>query len=230
MTMKISRRDISLIMIVLGLFAAFLVYQFIFRPTMEERDEVMEKRKELEAEYDDLKSVVDNQQTYVTNTTTWETRLNKLVSDFPPYYLYEDGIMYLRQMELNGEYSVYFDSYTVTETLLTDTYTGKVNGKDKVYAFGNSTISAAFTLGGYDDMKAMISSIYTDANPKSIDSISVNFDQATGLITGSMNLNMYSLTDGTNGYTAPEIPALSIGLDCIFGEIIPPEPTPQPAE
>lgn len=230
MTMKISRRDISIIMIAVGLFAAFLVFQFIFRPTMDERDEVIEERKELEAEYDSLKGVLDNQQTYVTNTTTWEAKLNKLVAGFPAYYLYEDGIMYLRGLEQSEGLNVYFDSYTVTETVLTDTYTGKVNSKDKVYAFGNSTISTSFTLGSYADMKTMISSIYTDANPKSIESISLNFDQTNGEITGNMNLNMYSLTDGTNAYKAPTIPSLSIGLNCIFGEIIPPKEDKKPAE
>lgn len=230
MSMKISKRDISIIMVALGLLVAFLVFQFIFRPTMEERDEVIEDRKALEKQYDDLKAVVDNQQTYVTNTTTWETKLNRLVASFPAYYLYEDGIMYLRGLEQSDVFKVYFSSYTVNETTITDTYTGKVNGNDKIYVFGNSTISASFALEGYDDMKGMISNIYTDSNPKNIESISVLFDNKTGMITGSLNLNMYSLTDGTNKYTAPEIPAMSVGIDCIFGEIIPPEPTPQPEE
>lgn len=224
MSMKISRRDISIIMIAIGLLVAFVVYQFIFRPTMEERDEVMEDRKALEKEYNDLKAVVDNQQTYVTNTTTWETKLNKLVASFPAYYLYEDGIMYLRGLEQSDAFHVYFNSYTVNETAITDTYTGRVNGNEKAYVFGNSTISASFTLESYDDMKSMISNIYTDSNPKSMESISVLFDNTTGIITGSLNLNMYSLTDGTNTYKAPEIPAMSVGIDCIFGEIIPPEP------
>lgn len=223
MSMKVSRRDISIIMVVLGLFAAFLVYQFIFRPTMKERDEVIEERKALEQEYDDLKTVVDNQQTYVTNTTTWEAKLNKLVAGFPAYYLYEDGIMYLRGLEQSKDFKVYFSSYTINETAVSDTYTGRVNGKDKTYVFGNSTISANFELAGYADMKGMISSIYTDPDPKSIESIFLNFDNTTGIISGNVNLNMYSLTDGTNKYTAPEIPTLPVGLECIFGEILPPE-------
>ncbi len=232
MKMKISKRDISIILVILGLFAAFLSYQFLFRPTMSERDDVIAEREQLEREYNSLKPVIDNQQTYSTNTANWEASLNSLVQKFPAYYLYEDGIMYLRSLEANEDLLVYFDTYTVTETLLTDTYSGRVNGQTKTYAFGNSTIAASFTVGTYDAMKSLISAVYSDSNPKNIESISMNFNQQTGELTGSMNLNLYSLTDGTNAYTPPTIPEMETGLECIFGEIIPPEeeeePTPTP--
>ncbi len=231
--MKVSRRDLSLIMVVVGLLVAFLSYQFVFKPSMKERDKVIEERKELDKQYDDLKPVLDNQQQYATTIENTSQKLSDLVKKFPAAYLYEDGILYLRDLEKKDNMKVFFETFTITESTLVDTYTGLVGQDTKTYVLGNSTIASTFTLGnskdeksGYKDMKTLISTIYADSQPKNIETIVLNFNNINGLVSGSMLMNMYSLIDGTNAYEEPDMPKLPVGLeDGVFGPIATPTPT-----
>lgn len=229
--MKISRRDLGLIMIIVGLMVAFLSYQFVYKPSMKELETVKEERKALEAQYEELKPVLDNQQQYATTIESISAKLSELVKRFPAYYLYEDGILYLREFEKRDDMTVFFDTFTIAESTLLDSYSGRVNKEEKMFALANATINATFTLGtlednesGYKDMKTMVSAIYADSKPKNIEAITLNFNRTNGLVNGVMQMNMYSFTDGTNAYEDPEIPNLSVGLkNGIFGEVVPPE-------
>lgn len=40
MTMKVSKRDISILCVVIGLLAAFCVYQFYFRKAMDKKNDL----------------------------------------------------------------------------------------------------------------------------------------------------------------------------------------------
>lgn len=231
--MKVSRRDLSLIMIIVGLLVAFLSYQFVFKPSMDERDKVKEEREALDKQYADLKPVLDNQQQYATTIENTSEKLGELVKKFPAAYLYEDAILYLRDLEKKDNLSVFFETFSITESTLMDNYTGLVGQETKTYILGNSTIATTFTLGnledeksGYKDMKTLISTIYADSKPKNIDTVILNFNNLNGMVTGSMLMNMYSLMDGTNAYEEPTMPNVPVGLENgVFGAVVTPIPT-----
>lgn len=223
MTTKISKRDIGILLVLLGALALFLSYQFIYKPNVAERNEVIEKTTQLNNEYNSLKDILDNQQKYDTEILQNAEKIEKIVARFPAMYLYEDGIMWLRALELNENFKVFFSSYTVGETVYSDSFQGRVNNVEKSFAYGASTINASYQIDSYDSMKKLVSTIYADKNPKNIESMAISFDNTTGVISGNININLFALTDGSKQYKAPEIPDMPIGLDCIFGEIIPPE-------
>lgn len=228
--MKISKRDLSIVMIIVGIAAAFAVYQFYFSNTMDERAEIIKKTETLQKEYDSLMAVADQQMTMEGETRLNEEKLATLVSEFPASYKYEDGIMYLYDLEHNESLDVTFSSYTILETTITDAYSGNVSGVPKVYAFGNSTITASYLCQTYAGMKTFVNGIYNDEYPKSIESIAMTFDSTTGNISGSIIVNMYSLTDGSNAYVAPIIPTVDMKVDCIFGSITPVTEVEEPVE
>ena len=46
--MKVSKRDVLLLLAFLGIFAAVLSYVFVFQPTMEKTEALAEENKQLE--------------------------------------------------------------------------------------------------------------------------------------------------------------------------------------
>ncbi len=226
--MKVSKRDLSIIMVLVGLVAAFCAYQFYFRGCLTERNQTMEDVKSLKAEYEELNALMDRLTEFRNSITNNIAAMDKLVQSYPAFYRYEDGIMYLRNLEKNTDsYGVYFSTYTVSQTVLADEYEGKVAEKKGDtfltktvnYAYGISTINASYTCDGYNQVKKLVNDVYNEKNddvPKSIESIAMTFDNTTGKIIGSIAFNLYSLTDGVNNEYVPVDTTLTdsdLGLD-----------------
>ena len=224
--MKVNKRDISILLVIVGVVAIFCAYQFYFSGCLDEREQIKSETAVLKTEYEELHSLMNSLQDYRNDIDTWTSEMNSLVKTFPTMYLYEDGILYLNDLEENtDDYDVYFDSYTISETAFEEPYTGTVgkkSGDDWVtenvsYTFGTASINTTYSCNDYTKLKKLLNSIYNEKNdnvPKSIESVTMSFDDTTGIINGSMTLNMYSLTDGVNNsYTAPEITGVELGVD-----------------
>jgi cobalamin biosynthesis protein CobT len=79
-----------------------------------------------------------------------------------------------------------------------------------------TTISLSF-MTTYDGLKELVDYIKNYPDKTVIDSTSVNYDNTTGELTGSLVIKRYSLTGTGKKYEAPYIEDISIGTDNIFG-------------
>ncbi len=229
--MKVSKRDLGIILILLGLIVAFLSYQFSFRPALEERDELKTECETLQAELDALTDFGMDEQYILTQTGAYEKELNDLVASYPVKYTYEDAIMYLYNFENGDKYNVLFPKYNITETYVINSHTGDVNNVSKTYVYGMSTIDTEYRIGSCKELRSFISNVYGDGYKKNIESISMLFEPTTGIITGNMKINMFSMTDLVNNeYEEPEIPAVEMKPPCIFGPTVTPTPYVKPTE
>lgn len=69
----------------------------------------------------------------------------------------------------------------------------------------------------YAAAKDWIKEILTDReNKKSIDNVTLSYDESTGNLTGSIMVNMFSLTGTDRVYEAPSIQGIGIGTDDLF--------------
>ncbi|MCM1160019.1 MAG: hypothetical protein NC412_02240 [Roseburia sp.] len=69
----------------------------------------------------------------------------------------------------------------------------------------------------YTAAKEWIKEILTDReNKKSIDNVTLSYDESTGNLTGSIIVNMFSLTGTDRIYEAPSIQGIGIGTDNLF--------------
>lgn len=72
----------------------------------------------------------------------------------------------------------------------------------------------------YDGMKDMVSFIAGADDPMSVEQISMTFNSANGLLSGTMDFNTYYLFGQDKAYVPAEIPAIPHGVDNIFGQMI----------
>lgn len=81
-------------------------------------------------------------------------------------------------------------------------------------------VSTVIFDADYDGMKDMVSFIAGADDPMSVEQISMSFNSANGLLSGTMDFNTYYLFGQDKAYVPAEIPAIPHGVDNIFGQMI----------
>jgi len=236
MNMKVSKRDISILLIVLGLIGAFCVYQFYFRGAMNDKKTFEEENKALSQRIEKFNGVKEDE--IIAEMAENSEKLRTKASIYPVQYLYEDLIMYLYNwQELPYEEMYNFPDYTIMETVMTD-FIGGVIDWDQTqrepisasYMIGKAQISASYKTSSYKAFKDMINKIYLDETPKTIANVTAYMEKDTGYVTGSILINFFNANaqDGTNVYNPVKIDGVKTGIENMFGPTYTPTPTITP--
>ncbi|MCQ2421988.1 MAG: hypothetical protein MJ064_03210 [Lachnospiraceae bacterium] len=236
MTMKVSKRDISILCVVIGLLAAFCVYQFYFRKAMDKKNDLDSDTKKLEERLAKLEGVDANvlESTMASNLQD----INKKTAVYPAQYRIEDLIMYLDDWQ-NQDNAIYiFTDYTVTEMAEYDAAASGVIDWDQTtrqpvngaFAIGSAQIEAAFGTDLYQGFKDLINTIYLDSAPKTVTNVTALMDRETGIIAGSIKMNFFTMLNSSSPsfYTPVKIENVPTSVDNIFGPTFTPTPTPTP--
>lgn len=119
-------------------------------------------------------------------------------------------------------------STTDTGNSTADTESGTDNSSSGSNANMRSSVSGyqlydvnsvmAFTTE-YHGLKAMLQQVIGSTDKKTISSLSVNFDDSTGELTGELNVDSYFLYGLDKPYEAPVIPSVPHGTDNLFGTL-----------
>lgn len=91
-------------------------------------------------------------------------------------------------------------------------------------------VSSVVFDADYDGMKDMVSFVAGAQNPMSIEQISMTFNSANGLLSGTMDYNSYYLFGQDKAYVPADIPTFPHGVDNIFGSMIERKSTDSPAD
>lgn len=218
--MKIAKRDIAIIMIVVGLLAAFCSYKFYFSSVLDDVETEKKEQSELQTEIDKVAAVAGTETTMNKEIKQWSDEIEAMLEKYDVLYTYEDGILWLKQIEdettLEG---TQIETYTVGETGISSTVTGQGNFNGKFYYQGTTSYSFSYEVQDYATLKLFIDYIVSgDDGVKTLDSMSFTVDPETGVITGNINMTVYVLSDGSKAYTAPEIDGVTTGgVENIFG-------------
>ncbi|MBC5778791.1 hypothetical protein [Blautia difficilis] len=78
--------------------------------------------------------------------------------------------------------------------------------------------SMQFT-GTYASLKDAVSYLADQTGRMTLDNVSASFDSTTGNLTGTIVVNMFSMTGTGNTYSEPDAGSVSYGTDNIFGTI-----------
>lgn len=69
----------------------------------------------------------------------------------------------------------------------------------------------------YDDFKKMVAYIKTFEDRMTITAVSSSYDNETGLLSGTLTINMYYLTGAGKEYEAPQVDGANKGVSNLFG-------------
>ena len=141
--MKVSKRDISIVMVLLGVIALFCVYQFYYRDSQKKVEELQASIDRSTAENNELLKIDETK--LESEMTAAEKDLKAMVLEYPMTYRFDDMIMYLYDLEHTNAYGAHFVEYTLTTSQPKDAYIGTVRDKTVPYSVSDATFSMKFT-------------------------------------------------------------------------------------
>lgn len=223
--MKISKRDLALLMVLFGIMAAFCSYKFYFSPTLETVEAEKAKQAELQVQLDEILKVAGTENQMSSEVKKWESEISKTLEGYKVFYTVEDGILWMKDIETgnldaeNGT-SVLIKQYTVGEPNVSNTVTGQGSFTGKEFQKGSTNYSFSYEVTNYAAMKKLIDYIVSgNDGVKTLDSMSFAVNKETGVISGNITMTVYTMSDGTVAYTAPVIDGVTLGAGDIFGDI-----------
>ncbi|MDE7231662.1 MAG: hypothetical protein K2N37_01100 [Lachnospiraceae bacterium] len=98
--MKVSKRDILLLLGLVGVLAVVCSYFLVFQPTMEKSEKLKEENQQLEARIADLQSKKDNKDSYESQTAQMRREMEEIFQLFPVDVREENAVLLAINQEL----------------------------------------------------------------------------------------------------------------------------------
>ena len=224
--MKVSKRDIYLIIGFLGVLAFLCAFLWVYQPTMEKVDALKAESRSLEIEIADLQSKMDNKDTYVTKTQEMETEMDGILQLFPVELKEEDAIVLTLTEELLSPMTVVTLTMDETEPVDFELYTQEAEEAEPVdteetvqLGLYRNPVSMQF-VSSYEALKRYVKTVALQTNRTKIVGVTASYDETTGLLTCVANLNMYFITGQEDKtYVQPDFSSVITGTDNPFGSI-----------
>lgn len=224
--MKVSKRDIYLIIGFLGVLAFLCAFLWVYQPTMEKVDALKAESRSLEIEIADLQSKMDNKDTYVTKTQEMETEMDGILQLFPVELKEEDAIVLTLTEELLSPMTVVTLTMDETEPVDFELYTQEAEEAEPVdteetvqLGLYRNPVSMQF-VSSYEALKRYVKTVALQTNRTRIVGVTASYDETTGLLTCVANLNMYFITGQEDKtYVQPDFSSVITGTDNPFGSI-----------
>jgi len=206
--MKIAKRDIAIVMVVVALLAVFCAWKFSFSPAQETVDKEKSRQSELQSQIDAIKIRAKEAENMQKEMQKWQAEMATAFEPYHSAYLYEDGLMYLNNLENQKEnaampYEVKIPMYTIGESGISNTIEGMGIFSGKSYIIGQTTYGFDYELKGYDQLKNFINYIISESDKsgiKTLDSMTFDVDNANSSIDGTINISAYAaMVSGKDG-------------------------------
>lgn len=225
-----KKSDKSIILMLIGILIAAGTYFGVYKNLTEKTEAMNAANATLRQEVERLQELANNKQQYLDDTDAMKIEIENIKAQFPAQYLPEDEILYM--IETEKEHDVLATSITmkdpapitVTPVVAETVETTAPDGTQNVSTEQNVQSSiqlfetgvTAIVQTSYVSIKDVIKKINTDADRKSLDTLSLAFDSETGGLLGTLGFTMYSLTGTEAEYTAPQVDGVVYGTSDIF--------------
>ena len=246
--MKVSKKDLCLLIALLGILVGVAGYYLIYAPTQEKISKLKADNTVINEQVGALTEKASTKSAYIDETARMNAEIEEIYSLFPVDVKEEDAIALAITQEMTAPMEV--DSISISgmndkdfeeqannnankNTTLEEDVNNAIAGGVGVQAVDGYDIDSlqAADIGPlncrqcaityrvtYDGLKKSISNIMNQDSRMTIDSVSVSFDDTTGLLEGSTVVNMYALPmqEGKE-YVAPSTSGVLLGNRNIFG-------------
>ena len=224
--MKVSKKDIYLIIGFLGVLAFICAFVWVYQPTMEKVDALNAESRTMEIEIADLQSKMDNKDTYLTKTQEMATEMDGILQMFPVELKEEDAIVLTLTEELLSPMTVVTLTMDETEPVDFELYTQEAEEAEPVdteetvqLGLYRNPVSMQF-VSSYEALKRYVKTVALQTNRTRIVGVTASYDETTGLLTCVANLNMYFITGQEDKtYVQPDFSSVITGTDNPFGSI-----------
>lgn len=242
-TIKLNNQLIALLLVLGGIVIILISVFLICMPAQTDIESLKMTLEQKEAEYQQTLAIAAKQAQYEQEIAVDEANIKNILAQYPSDVKYEDEIFYVKDILETNYTTLDFSSLgfspqlmvissdqalaaqsggaQAADTTSTDATATDANaaGGMSGYQLYSTPLSLAGTIG-YDDFKSLIDYINHDTQKKNYDSINLSFDENSGNLSVSMNLNFLTIGGTDNVYTPSVIPDnTGMGKENIFGSI-----------
>ena len=236
-----NKNYVGVILAVIGIVAGVLGYVVVWNQFSEKTDRLNTENAALGEEVAHLQDLADHKEEYIANTKAMKQENDEIIAQFPAEVKYEDEILYADQTEKNhlaGIKAISMPGSNVIEVQppadaapAEEAAAEETEGEDGEVVENTVTEAAPTTPSimlyqtpvtisldsPYSVLKDILGVITADkANKKSIDVMTMSFDEETGDLSGTVTYSMYSLTGTDKTYTSPSLPGVAVGTQDLF--------------
>ena len=218
--MKISKKEIYLLLALVGVGIAVCAWQFGFKKINAKTDVLTAETEVLKVEISKYVAVKDNIALYNTGIEDATNHIADVLYEFPAMIMEEDMIMLGRSLEKSID-----DTFVSTVSFgapsnvyVVTSHPVEATTVPISYSLYNNAITVSYQAS-YEGFKEIVEYVRSNKNRMTMDSFSLAYDENTGLLTSTTAINMYSVTGTDKEYTQQNLSGVGVGLDNIFGTI-----------
>ena len=241
--MSISDRDKKILLVFIGILVFGLVYFFPIRGYMDDTEKLKAENISLNPRLTDLQEKAARETEIKNETADLRSKTTKAIAKFPSLLRTENEIMTI--VKLEKELKIEVPSITVTAPVEVQTAvsadsvpetapaenseTASVEATDDTAVATSAGIASKYTLydmstnidykGGYKSMKKFLKKIAKSSDKKSINTVSLAFDEKTGNLDGNIVYDSYFLLGSDRPYEEIITKTIKHGKKNIFGTV-----------
>lgn len=215
--MKFGKKEINLLIGLLGVLIAIGVWMFVASPMKEKTQLIEVENAELKVKSDEYQAVNAQRAQFEADTLRLQEERATLLSAFPAGMSKEDEIMYWANMERANSSTLAMSNMVMSgwsEVFVEGQPEATEEGGTQLHLYRvpvNYTYQAT-----YDGVKDMVTYVFSKNDKMSIESLSASYDGTTGNLIGSIDINMYYMNGTGNEYVPATIPTVPTGVADIF--------------
>lgn len=215
--MKLSQKHVQYILLLLIVVIGVCAYQFGYVKYIEKANAVKEENKTIEARINTLNEKESHREEWTGAIEQSEKDTDQILQKYGPGNTPEKSIMFIRSLEDAAGMTIPSVSFN-SDNVIYASQDVDENGQPKIEMDG-TFLAISYTDTSYDGLKQCMDHINNFTERMNVSTFSVTRDQQTGLLSGNMVINLYSVKDDKHVYVAPSVGGVDIGTDNIFGEV-----------
>lgn len=215
--MKVSKRDLYLLLALAGIIIAFCAWKFGFEKMSAKTEKLRDDTAVIQADIDKYSAVKNNIDIYQKGIEDATGKIVNVLRKFPVNVLPEDVIMFGRELEKNDD-DTYVSGTTVGNAV--NIYTAQSQPVDAgttpiTYQLFENQTTLTYTTS-YTGFKELLDYINSHPNRMNMNIFALSYDTGTGLLSGSSTVNMYYVLGSDKAYTEQNLGGVKVGTDNIF--------------
>ncbi len=211
--MKLSEKNLQLLIILLIVVLGFGAYQFGYNSFKKKADKQKMENQLTVARIAELTGKEAKRSEYVDTINGAGDQINEILSKYGAKGTKEKSIMFISRLESEATAQVSSIGFTDDQNIynssqVDDAGVPVIRGYKKQLTIEYSCL--------YENMKRVFSFIGNYPNRANIESFTMMYNQETGGVNGSLIINEFSVEDANHVYEAPSVTGVQLGKDNIF--------------
>lgn len=213
--LKITMREIRFCVISLSLLLFLVTYFVLYDGLVEKTKALKEEKEVIDQQMEDRLDKLQEAQDMKEKITIMQQQMSDILEQYPSQLTLPDILLLFSKFEKNNDLT--FSALSYGENIpFYDTTVPQVDGEDGSCMVGIQNTIMVTYQGTYEQVKDWIKYVEEYPMRLSLDSISMSYDDTTGLINGSMSISVYAIEGNGVPYIPPMLDSIPIGKENIF--------------